>query len=160
MKEINRLSDELVQVLSNKRKSLIGILNFTQLQTNAIDEKDDDRLSEYINEKQKFIDDINKLDEYFVGRFNLLKSTLGVKSLDEIPDAAKQPLKQVKFELDGVNMLIEQIYMIEKENSTKIKKEYDDIKSKLKEINNGKNAISAYGAKPSSIGGAFVDSKK
>jgi hypothetical protein len=57
-------------------------------------------------------------------------------------------------------MLIEQISAIEKENSTKIRKEYDDIKSKLKEINSGRKAISAYGAKPTQTDGAFFDSKK
>lgn len=160
MNDVNMLSDELAEILRKKKNHLLGMLNFTQLQTNAIEENDSSKLHEYINEKQKHIDEIDALDKSFVQKFEQLKSILGIKSLDEITGTNAEFLKPVRFELDGIYMLMDQILSIEKENSTKVKKKRDDIKNKIHEINSGKKMVSAYESKPISRGGAFFDKKK
>lgn len=153
------ISNELINLLQEKNQHLTQILNYTKLQTKAIDEQNEQKLNEYIEEKQKLIDVIDILDKRFVDNYNLLKSTIGVNSLDEISNPSIH-LKNVKSELGKVYNLVEQIMSLEKENSVKLNQQYDDIKSKLREVSGGKKIASAYDIKPISNGGAFFDTKK
>lgn len=161
MNEIDILSSELVENLIKKEQNLLGILKFTQLQTDAIEANDFEKLNNYIEEKQKLIDVIDKLDFQFNEKFKLLKVDLGVNSLDELNGLVGiEPIREVRIKVGRIHMLIEQILSIEKENSVKAKKERDDIKNKIHEISSGKKLVSAYELKPSSSGGAFFDKKK
>jgi len=161
MEYMNDLSNELIDILEKKKQNLINILDYTKLQTIVIDAQDEQKLIEYLENKQKHIDNINLLDDSFVVKFNQLKKILGINSLDELSSTRVDEFKKLKLELNSIYHLIEQIFEIEKENSVKIKKEYADIKSKLKEINGEKKLNSAYIVKTTDLsGGAFFDKKK
>lgn len=160
MDEIEKLSNHLIENLKTKKKYLFNILSLTKFQTKAIESQEDEKLSQYINEKQIAIDNINILDKDFIDKFNLVKASLGVTSLDEVKNNSNSPLKNVKTELDDIYKLIEQISVIEKENSTKLNKEFDDIKSKIKEVHAGKKIINAYNSEIIQNDGVFLDTKK
>lgn len=150
--------DEMSCVLTNKKNKMQEILELTKLQKDAIENKNDEKLSELIDKKQLAINQIDALDMKFNSLFNEVKKDLGVSSLEEIKD--KQEFKEVKIYVEEIIRLINEIISIEKENSVKIREEYDDIKDKIRQINDVKKATNAYEGMSKTMDGVFIDKKK
>lgn len=160
MDNILKVCDELEQILIKKSEKLNKIYEFTTLQKTAIEEQDDKRLHEYTDEKQKLIEGIDNLDKDFLGRFEAIKSELGIDTLDEIDSKKILPFKKIKDAININYQLIEKIFSVEKENNIKIKQEFDDIKGKIRQISGGKKITSAYEQKDTLSDGVFFDKKK
>jgi hypothetical protein len=158
---VSNLQEEIKGLLENKKEHLLGILDFTKLQKTAIDQSDETKLLGFIDEKQKLIDKINTIDNSFIKKLEQLKLELGIKSLEEINANANPEYKAIKIETEGIYKILQEIMELEKENNSRIKKEYDDVKEKIKEINSSKKMTSAYEKMGKSYhGGAFIDKKK
>lgn len=153
--------NQLIQLLAKKKEYLIKMLELTKLQTIAIEDKIDDKLNQYIDDKQQFIDRINVLDDEFAKRFDTLKKEMGVESLEQVVTSYPTHYQELKIITQEVKKLIEDIFMLEKENSVKLKQRFDDIKGKLKQVSGGKKMVSAYeGKNRGTANGAFFDNKK
>lgn len=160
MDNIDNIIDKMVDLLKIKNNKLLDILELTNKQSDAINSQDDGLLNMYIDQKQTVIDRIDEIDQVFLGHFNTLKTQLGIDSLDEIPAGKADGFKALKNEVNNNHKVIEQIISKEKENNIKIKAEYDDIKSKIKEISSGKKLTSAYEHRNTLADGVFIDKKK
>jgi transcriptional regulator with PAS, ATPase and Fis domain len=152
--------DELLAILKRKNEYLDQIDKITEAQGSSIENKDDEQLGHLIDKKQEFIDSIDKLDKVFLDDINVIKSQYNVDSLDQIGNNIPQ-IMYIKDEINQIQKIINKIFSKEQENSVKLKKEYDDIKGKLKEISDSKKVLNAYsGYKMPTNGGSFFDNKK
>jgi len=148
--------------LSTKKHSLLqDMLALTQAQSKTITEDGIGDLKRLIAEKQARIEEINKLDEEFGACFHKLKQELGVESLDEIKSTDIPGIRDLQDIVGRIMELLKEISRIETKNNENAKKLLDDLSSKIKMINQGKTANTAYGKlsamPPPSY---FVDSKK
>ena len=152
---------KMTELLVEKRSLLTEILKLTREQTSVIEEGSLDKLQKLIEEKQKRIDKIDKLDEKFTVYMEKLKAAAGVKDLGEL-EAARFPgaegLKQATAE---VMTLLGEISSVEKVNNAKSKELLEKLGSQIKRLNQAKKLSNAYN-KPDAAGPSsfFVDKKK
>lgn len=152
---------KMIELSAKKHSLLEDMLALTQAQSNTITEDGIENLHKLIAEKQAKIEDINKLDEEFGACFNKLKQELGIESLDEVKGADIPGIKDLQDVVGRIMELLKEISRIESENNENAKKLLDDLSSKIKMINQGKTANTAYGKLASMPPPSyFVDSKK
>jgi cob(I)alamin adenosyltransferase len=151
----------MIEILERKKMLLGEMMALTEEQASAINADTLDRLEEIIEEKQRRIDEIDKLDEEFVVCMEKLKEAYGIKRLDDpgmcpgFPQAEK--LKEITGEIFS---LISGISEAEKANAVKCKKLLEQLGSKIREINQGKKINKAYNSPPPGVASFFVDKKK
>lgn len=151
----------MTELLARKKVLLAEMLELTRDQTDAIDEKSLDRLQKLIEEKQKRIDEIDKLDVEFAACMKRLKAAVGVKELSEL-DASRFPgARELKLATAEVLSLVEEISGAEKVNSAKSKELLDELGRQVRRLNQAKKLNNAYNRQD--VGGApsfFLDKKK
>lgn len=152
--------EKMVDTIKKKKELLKEMLVLTDGQTAAIKSEALDALNKLIEEKQKRIDSIDKLDEEFSGYLEGLKSTAKVKSIDEIDSAAYPKAKQLRDETGEVMTLIKRISDIEKINSDVSKELLEKLGSEIKKVNQGKKINQAYNPNSPSAPSYFIDNKK
>ena len=157
MNQISRMTE----LLARKKALLAEMLELTVEQTGAIDSKSLERLQELVEEKQKRIDEIDRLDEEFTACMDRLKAAAGVKDLSEL-DASRFPgARELKQATGEVLALVGKISSIEKDNSAKCRELLEEIGSQIRRLNQAKKLNNAYN-RPDA-GGApsfFLDKKK
>lgn len=152
--------ERLIDILKKKHVMLRAILSLTQAQSAQMNEDGIEKLQKLIDEKQHVIDDINKLDEEFSVYFTRLKTTLKIKSLDELNASGIEGAKHLKEITAGILNLITEISGIEKTNNKKSEELLNELGSEIRKINQGKKVNSTYTAKPVNTASYFIDKKK
>ncbi len=152
--------ERLIDVLKKKHVLLRSILSLTQAQSSQISEDSIEKLQKLIDEKQRVIEDINKLDDEFNVYFARLKTTLKISSLDELNAAGLEGAKLLKEITAGILKIITEISEMEKTNNEKSKELLGALGSEVKKINQGKRANNAYALKPMNTSSYFIDKKK
>lgn len=157
---------ERINELLNKKLSLLkDIWAITQKQTDTIQEDRLDELGALIDEKQKKIDLIEKIDEEFGVYFERMKSAFGISRLDQL-DVSKlensaqggaRSLKSLTSEVMGV---IKEISEVEKTNSNKSKELLNEFGNQIRNINSGKKVNNAYRPASYEVPSYFLDKKK
>lgn len=153
--------DRMTELLTRKKELLAGMLELTREQTGAIDEKSLDRLQKLIEEKQKRIDEIDRLDEEFTACMDKLKIEAGVKDLGELEASRYPGARELKRLTAEVISLVEQISGIEKVNSAKSKELLEEIGAHIRRFSQAKKLSNAYNQQD--VSGApslFLDKKK
>ncbi|MGI6668013.1 MAG: flagellar export chaperone FlgN [Acetivibrionales bacterium] len=79
----NNYQDKMIEILERKKMLLGDMMTLTEAQASAINADTLDRLQELVEEKQRRIDEIDKLDEEFVVYMERLKEAYGIKRLDD-----------------------------------------------------------------------------
>jgi hypothetical protein len=157
--------ERLNELLRKKKQLLLEISALTQSQTGAISDDGLDRLNQLIEEKQKRIDSIDKLDEEFEVYFQRFKSSTGIAKLDQsdistlggaVADGAKQLQKLTAEILEIIRAVSE----YEKVNSQKSKDLLESFGNEIRKINQGKKANNAYKPASYSAPSYFLDKKK
>jgi hypothetical protein len=152
---------KMTELLAGKKSLLAEMLELTREQTDAIEERSLDRLQKLIEEKQKKIDEIDRLDAEFTTHLEKLKTAAGVKNLGEL-DASRFPgAGELKRATDGVISLVEEISSVEKVNAAKSMELFEELGAQVKKINQAKKLSNAYN-KPDAAGAPsyFIDKKK
>lgn len=152
--------DRLIEILQKKKVFLQGMLVLTEAQSGTISEDGLDRLQKLIEEKQLKIDAIDKLDGEFNVFFQRLKTSIKIKSLEELDITGIPAAKQLKSITGEVMEIISQIGELERQNSEKSKKLLNFLGSEIKKINQGKKVNNAYAPPPTGIPSYFIDKKK
>lgn len=151
----------MTELLVRKKELLGEMLELTVEQTSAIESQSLDRLQELVDEKQKRIEEIDRLDEEFAACLDKLKAAAGIKDLGEL-DASRFPgARELKQATAEVLSLVEKISSIEKDNSAKCKELLEEIGAQIRRMNQAKKLNNAYN-RPDA-GGApsfFLDKKK
>jgi hypothetical protein len=155
-KYIERLND----ILQKKKVFLQDILTLTEAQSTTITEDGTEHLQQLIDKKQAVIDVINKLDDEFNVYFQRLKSSLNIKSLDELDAFSITEAGQLKKTTGEILGVITAISEIEKQNDIKCKKLLDQLGGEIRKFNQGKKVNTAYVPRPINIPSYFIDKKK
>lgn len=152
--------DRLVEILQKKQTLLQDLLALTEKQADSIHEEGIENLEGIIDRKQERIDAINKLDEEFHVYFQRMKSTLGIRSLEEL-DASRVPgARQLKVITEQIMALITRIGALEKQNSARAKELLDQLGGEIKKLNQGKRVNNVYTPGPMANPSYFIDKKK
>jgi hypothetical protein len=152
---------KMTELLVTKRALLAEMLELTREQTPAIEEGSLDKLQKLIEEKQKRIDGIDRLDAEFTAHMEKLKATAGVKDLSEL-DAARFPgARELKHATAEIMSIVEEISSVEKINSAKSKELLEKLGAQVRRLNQAKKLSNAYN-KPDAAGAPsfFMDKKK
>lgn len=83
------ITEYFKRLIENSREKYIlitEILRLTNAQKEVLNEEGMETLESYINEKQIILDKLTTLDDEFQVYFKRLKTTLGVKSLEELDE--------------------------------------------------------------------------
>ena len=147
--------------LSNKKYLLLKeMLLLTQNQSETINEDGVDALVRLIDEKQQYINGIDKLDEEFNFYFKRLKQVLKVESLDELRMSGIKGTKELQQVVGKILEIINDISTLDTRNNSEAKKLLGNFENEIKKINQGKkvNTAYTYGFKHSPS--YYIDKKK
>ena len=130
---------------SNKKLIILqSLYQLTQRQSDMINQDKLDSLEEIISQKQKHIDQIDKLDEEFNVYFLRLKQQLNIGSMDELEKTQMKGIKELKQTICQVMETIKEISGLEQQNNSKAKELLDELGTEIRKVNQGKKVTSAY----------------
>lgn len=150
---------QLTEILDDKKILLDDFYKLTIVQKKLIEKDDIDKLNRIIKNKEELISKINILDKEFLRFFNELKEENSVNTLSEL-NVDKVYLARLKEITNKCDSMMQDIKVQDEENNDMMKDNFEDIKTKLREIKRGKTTTSKYYNKSQSTSGYFIDSKK
>ena len=98
------------EIMRRKLASLRDIYNLSQQAYSYINEDDVERLYNVIDEKQKFINDVDHLDKQFLIEFNKIKSDLGIESFAELHLSQSPGLEELHKNTADILEMLQKIY--------------------------------------------------
>ncbi len=134
----------IMNLFKQKRKKLDDMLNITNSQTNAIVTEETDLMEQLISEKQSCINSVDMLNEKLKTLINDLKINLGINSLDQLIDCDTPEIQELKELVSDISCVLEKIEVLEKQNSEMMRKLLDKKRQQIKDIAQGKKALTAY----------------
>lgn len=159
-KSPNTYVERLLEITDAKYVCLQEMLELTAEQASVIDGDQIERLENILDDKQRIIEKVDKLDDEFEVYFHRLKSESRIKSLEELSSNEVKGLKELKISVSNVMAVLKELSDLEKSNNSRAKKALEDIGNELKNINVAKKVNSAYGALPIQTESFFIDKKK
>lgn len=155
----NEIVDDLTKITGKKKIYLETILDITKKQQKVIREGNIDRLFKYIEEKQGYIEHINKLDSIFLDKYSIFKKINNARSLEELNLDDCPDLKGLKNLVEDISQLLNEIKENEATNNKEIGERFDKVKEELKNIRAGKKLVNGYGAYDRKEGSIFIDTE-
>jgi len=158
---MNEFINELVEISTRKKTFLEKIALATKIQFEAIEKNDLNELDKLIDEKQKYIDEINILDNDFELIFEKIKDISGLSKLGDVLKSNDDLFIGLKTKIADILKVIEEIKNIENINSKKLSEQKNEIGKKMRELSKGKLAQKSYLGEPMvPPNPAFIDKKK
>lgn len=148
----------MIELSSEKKALLIQILKLTKTQSDLIENEKIDDLSIVIVQKEKLMQEIDILDKKFLSLYNSIKSDEGIDSLEKINIEKYANLKSLKEVVAEINSVLNDISIIDRNNTIKMKSQVDKIKSDLKQVKQAKRAYKGYNYEP--VESMLIDEKK
>lgn len=122
----------MIELSSEKKALLIQILKLTKTQSDLIENEKIDDLSIVLVQKENLMQEIDILDKKFLSLYNAIKSDEGIDSLEKINIEKYANLKSLKEVVAEINSVLNDISIIDRNNTIKMKSQVDKIKSGLK----------------------------
>ncbi|WP_427338091.1 flagellar protein FlgN [Caloranaerobacter sp. DY30410] len=138
------LVKELINLSEMKLSLVKEILEITEKQSECIKNNDIKELQNYIDIKQKRIDEVNKIDSIFIEKYEEFKVINKIDSIEMIDVKEYPHLKHLKETINKILLTLKEVQVIETDNNEKIKNEFDNLKLKLKNIKQGKKIVKEY----------------
>ncbi|MFZ5968967.1 MAG: flagellar protein FlgN [Bacillota bacterium] len=158
--DINQYISYLVKISEAKLILMKDLHELTKKQTHFICEQQIEKLMDLIQKKQQLIDKVNILDKEFAEKYDALKSSCGITSLEELNVDQYDALKLLKEVVTQIFDIIEEMKWLEKENSQTMGQVFDAAKKQLVNVRNSIKVEKLYNKKSSPYGGVFIDRKK
>jgi hypothetical protein len=156
----SQLISDLNQIIEKKLELFHEMYKITIAQQKDIEENEADNIEVLVEQKQKVIDKIDKLDESFLAGFTKLKNEFEFESIDLI-DTSKYPeMINIKNHIKSIMGVAHKIMELENSNKEKLDCIFQNIKKELKQVNTGKRSLKAYEPKPVYNDGIYIDRKK
>lgn len=149
----------LTELLDYKKILLDDFYKLTIVQKKLIENDDIDKLNRIIKNKEELISKINLLDKDFLEIYNELKEENNIRSLSEL-DIDKVYLARLKEITNRCDSLMQDIKVQDESNNSMMENNFEDVKTKLREIKRGKTTTNKYYNKSQNTDGYFIDSKK
>ncbi len=148
----------MIELSSEKKALLIQILKLTKTQSDLIENEKIDDLSIVLVQKENLMQEIDILDKKFLSLYNSIKSDEGIDSLEKINIEKYANLKSLKEVVAEINSVLNDISIIDRNNTIKMKSQVDKIKSDLKQVKQAKRAYKGYNYEP--VESMLIDEKK
>ena len=150
--------DKLISLSKEKKQLIDEMHNCTKVQKKEIDKENMDSLNYILDEKDKLIQKINKIDIEFLTIFSQIKKAEGIENIDELDINEYPNLKELKEIIKDISSTLVAISLLDEENNKNMKKRIEKTKMELKKVKEGKRAYKAYN-KPIE-GSILIDEKK
>lgn len=160
MDQVNESLKTMLKLTQQKKDHLNSILDITRKQCKVLSAHEAEQLLIYIEEKQKHIDIIDGLDEQFRELFQNIKGELENSDFKLLNPSGYAIYRQLRNIIEEVKYLIKAIYVLEQQNSSKLKEVMDELKIKIRNINRGKTGRKAYKQPAPMADGVFIDERK
>src|SRR5690606_37087386 len=128
----------MIELSSEKKALLIQILKLTKTQSDLIENENIDDLSIVLVQKEKLMQEIDILDKKFLSLYNAIKADEGIDSLEKINIEKYANLKSLKEVVAEINSVLNDISIIDRNNTIKMKSQVEKIKSDLKQVKQAK----------------------
>ncbi|CAK7023522.1 flagellar export chaperone FlgN [Tissierella sp.] len=135
---------KMIELSLKKKDILIQILKLTTTQADTIENDNIDNLSKILIQKEKLMEEIDILDRDFLSLYNDIKSEEGIDNLEKINIEKYANIKSLKEIVTEINTILNDISMIDRNNTIKMKSNVDRIKSDLKQVKEVKRAYKGY----------------
>lgn len=137
---VQRLKD-----ISLKKLALFDeILLFNQSQNEVIKEQRFEEMDQLLNERQKRMDAVDKLDEQFMVYSSRLKDVLAISSLEELPQYNLPGTAELKEIIGTIQQKLNLLKKLDDENTTIVKSELKDTREMISNTNAHKRVTGAY----------------
>lgn len=120
------------------------ILSLTKMQSNYIEADDMDKINSVLMKKEEVIGKIDNLDKEFLQLYQIVKEEEDIDSIHMIDIRKYDNLKSLKNAVNEINIILDQITKVDKENTEKMRTSIDKIKSELKLVKKGQKAHKGY----------------
>ncbi|MFT9494675.1 flagellar export chaperone FlgN [Anaerosolibacter sp.] len=153
---------QLTEILHKKIVVLEEILKTTTTQGNLIKSGLIDQLAKVIEEKQQYMNEINKLDSTFLEHYQMVKAHFNVQSIEMLDVRQYPALVSLKQHATKVISILKQIEELDRLNNEKFNAHFEALKqdmNKLRTEKQNKKILSSYGKKYTHPQGVFVDNK-
>lgn len=145
--------------LSNEKKVLLDhILEATQKQKSFIQDENMDGLTSILSEKDEIMKNIDLLDINFLSLYNNIKSMENISSLEDIDVDKYSNIKLLKSNINEINLILNNIRILDNDNTRMMKTNLETIKSGLKHVKEVKTAYKGYNYEPPQS--MLIDEKK
>ncbi len=135
---------KMIELSLKKKDILIQILKLTTTQADTIENDNIDNLSKILIQKEKLMEEIDILDRDFLSLYNNIKSEEGIDNLEKINIEKYANIKSLKEIVTEINAILNDISMIDRNNTIKMKSNVDKVKSDLKQVKEVKRAYKGY----------------
>ena len=158
--QVQQILDKMIALSRRKFEELTALKNLSEKQIKAFHEQQLDNVEILLDKKDEIINYIRKLDDVFLRVYDTLKEKLGIDSVDMISGVYADKGKELKDLISKITEVVEHVIQLEQNNygiAVNLQKHLGD---KIKEINAGKKATTAYNIKPVNSPSYFIDKKK
>lgn len=152
--------ERMHEVSASKLGLLKEMLDLTKKQSEVITEETTDQLLKIIEDKQRLIESIDKLDEEFNIYLERLKFELKVKNLDELKGSTIPGLIEFKQCIGLIMKVMNEIDELDKKNNIKAKELLNNLGQEIKKLNQGKMVNQLYTPKSYQASSYYIDKKK
>ncbi|WP_159442880.1 flagellar export chaperone FlgN [Selenihalanaerobacter shriftii] len=144
------LINEIINIYKQKLLIYKQILKLTKEQQQAIEKKEWQNLKQIIEDKEKKINNIEKLEAQLISYKRQLAQQNNLQ-LDA---------KEFKEIIENIYQIMHQINKLEKDNQEQIINQKNKVQKKMQDINAGLNINRAYDGAVNNYEGKFIDNKK
>lgn len=150
--------DKLISLSKEKKQLINEMHNFTEAQKKEIEKEDMDNLNNILDEKDKLIQKINKIDIEFLTIFSQIKKDENIENIDELDAKLYPNLKELKEVVTDISSTLIALSLLDEENNKDMIKRIEETKMELKKVKEGQRAYKEY-HKPVE-GSILIDEKK
>lgn len=142
--EAKEYMQRIIEISSKKLVLFDEILLFARSQNEVIKGKRYEEMDPLLKERKKRMDAVDKLDEQFVVYSSRLKDTIGITTLEELPQVNVPGTSELKSLVEKIGQKLVQIKELDDENSAGIKTEMKDTRENINNTSAHKRATGAY----------------
>lgn len=142
------LVDEMIGLSSEKNTLMEKLLNLTKDQSDSIKKVDLESLDSILEEKSKYMAEIDELDKKFLVKFNSLKKIEGINTLEELDVDKYKNLKDLKALAKEIYSRLEEMSIVDKNNTKLMELNLETVKKDLKGVKHAKQAYKGYNYEP------------
>ena len=136
--------DKLIDITRKKNKLLKDMLILTEKQKEQIDKDSYEGINRSLDEKDRIMKEIDKLDMSFLEIYNEIKRENAIKDINHLDSKLYPNLKELKKAVEEVTTTLSAISLLDKENTRAMRDKLESAKKELSKIKIGKKAYKGY----------------
>jgi len=150
--------DKLIDITREKNELLKKMLILTEKQKEEIDKDSYEALKISLDEKDRIMKEIDKLDKSFLEIFSEIKRENGIKDINQLDIRLYPNLTELKKAVEEVTSTLSAISLLDKDNTKAIREKLESTKKELTKIKVGKKAYKGYNYR--FVESMLIDEKK